>query len=275
MALDLLLLALGMASAALGLRGFLLPNHFIDGGITGISMLVSDLSEVPLPLLILVINSPFVALGWFQIGRSFALKSALAICGLSACIAFVPFLPATEDRLLAAVFGGFFLGAGIGLSIRGGGVLDGTEILALILSKRVGATVGDVILVLNITIFSVAALFLGLDRALYSVLTYVSASRTIDFLLHGIEQYSGVTIVSSRSGEIRQAILSELGRGVTLFKGQGGMTEADQMILYCVLTRLELPRVKQIVERLDGAAFLTIHQITDVHGGVTRRRAVH
>lgn len=272
---SLLLIVLGMLSAALGLKGFLLPNHFIDGGITGVSMLISTLSRAPLPLLLLIINLPFILIGYLQIGRAFALKSALAIGGLSACLAFVPCPTATDDKLLAAVFGGFFLGAGIGLSIRGGGVLDGTEVLALILSKKVGATVGDVILVLNIFVFAVAGVFLGLEPALYSVLTYMSASKTIDFLIHGIEQYNGVMIVSARSEEIKLAILNDLGRGITVFRGQGGLTEAEQKILFCVLTRLELPRVKQIVTGIDESAFIVIHQITDVQGGVIKKRVVH
>jgi uncharacterized membrane-anchored protein YitT (DUF2179 family) len=273
--ISLLLIALGILSAGLGLKGFLLPSHFIDGGITGVSMLIAALSRIQLPVLILIINAPFIVIGYLQIGGVFALKSAVAIGGLSAYLAFVPCPTATEDKLLAAVFGGFFLGAGIGLSIRGGGVLDGTEILALILSKKVGTTVGDVILALNILIFSVAAIFLGLEPALYSVLTYFSASRTIDFLMHGIEQYNGVMIVSARSEEIKQAILNDLGRGVTVFRGQGGLTEVEQKVLFCVLTRLELPKVKQIVAGIDESAFIAIHHVTDVEGGVIRKRMVH
>lgn len=270
-----LFLVLGVLSAGLGVKGFLLPSHFIDGGVTGVSMLVSALSGISLPLLIILINAPFVIIGYLQISKAFALKSALAIGGLALCVAFIQYPVATTDKLLAAVFGGFFLGAGVGLSIRAGGVLDGTEVMALLLSKKTGTTVGDIILVLNIIIFSVAAIFLGLEPALYSILTYFSASKTIDFIIHGIEEYNGITIVSVHSEEIKAAILQDLGRGVTVYKGVGGLTGAEQDILFCVLTRLEIPKVKTVVKEIDEAAFIAVHRITDASGGVMKRQVLH
>jgi uncharacterized membrane-anchored protein YitT (DUF2179 family) len=256
-------------------KGFLLPSHFIDGGVTGVSMLVSALSGASLPLLILLINAPFIIVGYRHIGRVFALKSALAIVGLALCIAFLPYPVATQDKLLAAIFGGFFLGAGVGLSIRAGGVLDGTEVMALLLSKKMGTTVGDIILLLNIIIFSVAAIFLGLEPALYSIITYFSASKTIDFLIHGIEEYNGITIVSAKSEEIRTAILNDLGRGVTVYKGMGGLKGEEQNILFCVVTRLEIPKIKSAVKEIDEAAFIAIHRITDARGGVMKKQVLH
>jgi uncharacterized membrane-anchored protein YitT (DUF2179 family) len=270
-----LFLVIAILSAGLGVKGFLLPSHFIDGGVTGISMLISALSKFSLPLLILLINAPFIIIGYRHIGKLFALKSALAIGGLALCIAFLPYPVATQDKLLAAIFGGFFLGAGVGLSIRAGGVLDGTEVMALLLSKKMGTTVGDIILVLNIIIFSVAAIFLGIEPALYSILTYFSASKTIDFLIHGIEEYNGVTIVSAHSAEIRAAILNDLGRGVTVYKGMGGLKGEDQDILFCVVTRLEIPKVKNAVREIDDAAFIAIHRITDARGGVMKKQVLH
>jgi uncharacterized membrane-anchored protein YitT (DUF2179 family) len=272
---SVLFLIVGVLSAGLGLKGFLLPSHFIDGGVTGVSMLVSALSKISLPLLILIINAPFIIIGYRQISRVFALKSALAIVGLALCLAFLPYPVATTDKLLAAVFGGFFLGAGIGLSIRAGGVLDGTEVMALILSKRIGTTVGDIILLLNIAIFSVAAFFLGLEPALYSVLTYFSVSKTMDFLIHGIEEYNGITIISARSEEIRDAILNDCGRGVTVYKGMGGLSHTEQDILFCVVTRLEIPRIKNVVKDIDDAAFIAIHRISDASGGVMKKQVLH
>ena len=266
---------IAVLSAGLGVKGFLLPSHFIDGGVTGVSMLISELSRISLPLLILLINAPFIIIGYRQIGKIFALKSALAIGGLALCIAFLPYPVATHDKLLAAVFGGFFLGAGVGLSIRAGGVLDGTEVMALLLSKKMGTTVGDIILLLNIIIFSIAAVFLGLEPALYSILTYFSASKTIDFLIHGIEEYNGITIVSARSDEIKALILDELGRGVTVYKGMGGLTNEEQDILFCVVTRLEIPKVKNAVKEIDESAFITIHRITDARGGVMKKQVLH
>src|SRR4026207_1074713 len=215
--LNAVLIVVAILSAGLGLKGFLLSSHFIDGGVTGISMLVSSVLGFPLAVLILIIHLPFIAIGFSQIGWRFALRSALAIAGLSVCLAFVHYPDVTSDKVLTAVFGGFFIGAGIGLAIRGGAVLDGTEIAALLVSKSSHLVkVGDVILLLNVIIFSAAAFFLGVESALYSILTYAAASKTIDFLLHGIEEYRGVTIVSVKSQEIKDAIINQLHRGVTV-----------------------------------------------------------
>ncbi|HVG34159.1 MAG TPA: YitT family protein [Pyrinomonadaceae bacterium] len=273
---NMLLVVLGILSAGLGLKGFLMSSRFIDGGVTGISMLLSEVLGYPLYILILLINLPFIALGYRQIGKEFAVRSALAITGLSLCLAFVKYPDVTPDKLLTAVFGGFFIGAGIGLAIRGGAVLDGTEIAALLVSKSSHLLrVGDVILILNIFIFSAAAFFLGIESALYSILTYFAASKTIDFLIHGIEEYTAVTIISERSEEIRQAIITVTGRGVTVYKGRGGMTDAEQDILFCVVTRLEIGRLKRIATELDESAFIIFHPLSDAQGGVVKKTALH
>ncbi len=273
---NFLLVALGILSAAFGLKGFLLSSRFIDGGVTGVSMLLSDVLGAPLALLIPLINLPFIALGYKQVGARFALKSAAAIAGLSLCLALVHFPDVTPDKLLTAVFGGFFIGAGIGLAIRGGAVLDGTEVAALLVSKRSSLLrVGDVILILNVFIFSAAAFFLGVESALYSILTYFAASRTIDFLLHGLEEHTAVIIMSERSEEIRQSIIRDLARGVTVYKGRRGWTDAEQDILYCVVTRLEIGRVRSLVEEYDPSAFVVVHPLSDVHGGVVKKPALH
>ncbi len=270
------LIVLGILSAGLGLKGFLLSSRFIDGGVTGISMLLSDVLGWPLSILIFVINLPFIALGYRQIGGKFALKSTLAIGGLSLCLAFIKYPDITPDKLLTAVFGGFFIGAGIGLAMRGGAVLDGTEIAALLISKSSQILkVGDVILILNIFIFSAAAFFLGIESAMYSILTYFAASKTVDFLVYGIEEYHGITIVSAKSEAIRLAILHDLNRGVTVYQGRGGLTEATQNILYCVVTRLEVPKIKDIAAKIDTAAFITVHHIADASGGTVKKRLLH
>jgi uncharacterized membrane-anchored protein YitT (DUF2179 family) len=275
-AFNVVLVALGILSAAFGLKGFLLSSRFIDGGVTGVSMLLSDVLGVPLALLIPAINLPFIALGYQQVGRVFAVRSALAIAGLALCLAFVHFPDVTPDKLLTAVFGGFFIGAGIGLAIRGGAVLDGTEVAALLVSKRSSLLrVGDAILVLNVFIFSAAAFFLGVESALYSILTYFAASRTIDFLLHGIEEHTAVIVVSERSEEIRQAVIRDLGRGVTVYKGRRGWTDSEQDILFCVVTRLEIGRVRGVIAEHDPAAFVVVHPLSDVHGGVIKKAPLH
>lgn len=270
------LIILGILAAGMGLKGFLLSSRFIDGGVTGISMLLSDVLGYHLSILILVINLPFIAIGYRQLGRKFAIKSALAIAGLAVCLAVVKYPDVTHDKLLTAVFGGLFIGAGIGLAIRGGAVLDGTEIAALLVSRSSHLfRVGDIILILNILIFSAAAFFLGVESALYSVLTYFAASKTIDFLIHGIEEYTAIIIVSEKSEEIRLAITEYLKRGVTVFKGRGGRTDLEQDVLYCVVTRLEIGNVKNVAKEIDDAAFVVTHSLRDVEGGVIKRPVLH
>jgi uncharacterized membrane-anchored protein YitT (DUF2179 family) len=269
---NILLIVLGILSAGLGLKGFLLSSRFIDGGVTGVSMLLANVFGWPLAILILAINLPFIALGYRQIGRVFAIKSALAISGLSLTLAFVKYPVVTPDKLLTAVFGGFFIGAGIGLAIRGGAVLDGTEIAALLISKSSNILkVGDVILLFNIAIFAAAAFFLGIESALYSMLTYFAASKTVDFLIHGVEEYTAVIIMSERSEEIRQAILRDLRRGVTIYKGRGGLSDTEQDILFCVVTRLEIGRIKNAAQDIDPSAFIVVHPLADAAGGVIKR----
>ena len=275
-AIDIVLIALGIVSAAFGLKGFLLSSRFIDGGVTGVSMLVSDITGLPLALFIPLINLPFIALGYRQLGRGFAARSALAIAGLALCLAFVPFPDVTPDKLLTAVFGGFFIGAGIGLAIRGGAVLDGTEVAALLVSRRSHLLkVGDVILILNVFIFAAAAFLLGVESALYSMLTYFAASKTVDFLIHGIEEYTAVVIVSDASDLIREAIVRDLKRGVTVYKGHGGRTGAAQHILLCVVTRLEIGGVAGLARSIDEGAFVIVHPVSAVSGGTLTRRALH
>ncbi len=270
------LIVLGIFSAGLGLKGFLLPSRFIDGGVTGVSMLLSDVLGFRLSILILVINLPFIALGYRLIGGKFAIKSALAITGLSLCLAFVKYPDVTPDKLLTAVFGGFFIGAGIGLAIRGGAVLDGTEIAALLVSKSSNLLrVGDVILILNIFIFAAAAFFLGIESALYSILTYFAASKTIDFLIHGIEEHTAIIIISERHEEIRVEMVSRLNRGVTVYKGRGGKSDAEQDILFCVVTRLEIGSIKNLAREIDSAAFIVVHPLSDVEGGIVKKTALH
>ncbi|QEM68908.1 YitT family protein [Geobacter sp. FeAm09] len=274
--LNTVLIVLGVFSAAMGLKGFLLSSHFIDGGVTGVSMLLSHVLGIPLAVLILVINLPFIALAYRQIGIMFAIKSTLTIAGLSLCLAFVQFPDITPDKLLTAVFGGFFIGAGIGLAIRGGAVLDGTEIAALLISKNSHLLkVGDVILLLNLLIFAAAAFYLGIESALYSVLTYLSASKTVDFLIHGIEEYTAVVIVSEKSDEIREAIVRVLNRGVTVYKGRGGKTGKEMHILNCVVTRLEIGSVKNVATEIDESAFILVHPLSDVVGGIIKKPALH
>jgi uncharacterized membrane-anchored protein YitT (DUF2179 family) len=270
--LNALLILLGILSAGMGINGFLLSSNFIDGGVTGVSMLLAQTTGLPLALWLPLVNVPFVAIAYRQLGPAFAVRTVVAIAGLSVALATVRYPDVTPDSVLTAVFGGFFLGAGIGLTVRGGAVLDGTEIAALLISKRSGSLrVGDVILGFNVVLFLVAMTVLGVDKALYSILTYVAAARTLDFVIHGIEQYTAMTIVSGASTMIRERITLALGRGVTVYKGYGGMSGNEQEILYCVVTRLEIGKVKAIVRAFDKKAFVVSQALADVDGGVVNR----
>ena len=274
--LNILLIVLGIFSAAMGLKGFLLSSNFIDGGVTGVSMLLAKLTPWSLAIWLPVVNAPFIIVGYQHMGRAFAVRSALAIGGLAVVLATVHFPDVTPDLLLTAIFGGFFIGAGIGLAVRGGAVLDGTEIAALLISKRSALLkVGDVILLFNIALFLTAMRLLGVEPALYSILTYIAAARTLDFVIYGLEEFTAITIVSSQSAAIRERITGELGRGVTVYKGYGGHTGHEQQILYCVVTRLEIGKVKAIVRSVDENAFVVSHALADAEGGVVKRPALH
>lgn len=269
--------SMGILSAGFGLKGFLLPNQFIDGGVTGISLIVNATTQIPLSILLVVINLPFILLGHSQIGRSFAIKSVLAISGLALAVAFVHYPVITSDKLLVAAFGGFFLGAGIGLAVRGGAVIDGTEVLAIYVGKRTGLTIGDVILIFNVLIFLTAAYVLSLEAALYSMLTYISASKTVDFIVEGIEEYIGVTIISSHHEEIRQMIIQKIRRGVTVYSGKRGYGKRGENplssdIIFTVVTRLEIGKLKSEVEKIDPNAFVWMTNVLDARGGMIKKR---
>lgn len=274
------MLLAGVFAAALGLKGFLLPNGFIDGGVTGIALMVSHLTGISLSLLIVAINIPFVVLGYYQLGRRFALKTLLTILTLAGTLLIVSFPPLTQDKLLIAVFGGFFLGAGIGLAMRGGGVLDGTEILAVYLNRKLPASIGDIVLVLNIIIFSVAAWLLSIETALYSILAYLAAARTVDFIIVGIEEYTGLTIISFHSTEIRQMITGKLHRGATVYEctqgyGSHGHQHLKVEAIFTIITRLEVIELTDEIQKIDPQAFVYMQSIMDMKGGLAKRRALH
>jgi uncharacterized membrane-anchored protein YitT (DUF2179 family) len=255
---------------------FKITNHFIDGGATGISLLISSITGVPLYILLIAVNIPFIILAYTVMGRNFALKTTMAICGLALCVATVNFPNVTNDNLLVAIFGGFFLGAGIGLAVRGGAVIDGTEVLAIFLSKKFGLTLGDVIILINIIIFSAAAKFLGINVALYSMITYLSASKTLDFIVEGIEEYIGVTIVSSHFEEIRGMIINKMGRGVTIITGKRGFGKhgetKDIDIIYSVITRLEVHKMNTEIQKIDPSSFVVMTSVKDTKGGMIKKR---
>lgn len=265
-------ISLGILSAGFGLKGFLLPNGFVDGGVTGISLLVEALTDYPLPILIVVINAPFIILGYFQLGKLFTIKSIVAIIGLAFALVVIDYPIITSDKLLIAVFGGFFLGSGIGLAIRGGGVLDGTEVLAIHLAKKIGLTIGDLILIFNIIIFAVAAYLLSVEIALYSILTYLTASKTVNLVVEGVEEYIGVTIISTHSEDIRVMIIEKMGKGVTIYNGKRGYGKRGENlnttdVIYSVITRLEITKLQTEIQKIDTNAFIVMNKVMDLKGG--------
>jgi uncharacterized membrane-anchored protein YitT (DUF2179 family) len=277
---DAVFITLGVIMASIGLKGFLLPNNFLDGGAMGVALLTQILTDYDLSVLIVIVNLPFIILGARQVSLSFAIKSAIAIVALAWLVHFIEFPMITADKLLIAVFGGFFLGAGIGLSIRGGCVIDGTEVLAISLSRKSSLTVGDVIALLNITIFGVAAVIVSLESAMYSMLTYLAASKTVDFIINGIEEYIGVMIISDSSADIRENIIEKLGRGITAFKSDGGFgakgkSVIDRPILFCVVTRLEVSKIMLEIEKIDSQAFVIQFPLRDTKGGMIKKRRLH
>ena len=272
-----LFIVLGIVAAGFGLNGFLLPNSFIDGGVTGISLLLTELTQLPLSVLIVLINLPFIFLSYFTLGKSFAIKTLLAIIGLGICVAFVHFPIITNDKLLVSIFGGIFLGAGIGLTIRGGGVIDGTEVLAIYVSKKIGVTIGDVIIIFNVAIFGSAAFLLSIETALYAMITYFVASKTLDFIVEGIDEYIGVTIVSPHCKEMRDMIVQTMGRGVTIYKGAKGVGKTgerdDLDIIYTVITRLEINKLNTEIEKISPTAFVVMTYVKDTKGGMIKKKA--
>jgi uncharacterized membrane-anchored protein YitT (DUF2179 family) len=238
-------------------------------------MLLDKVTPIPLSVWLPAVNFPFIIAAYRQVGVGFAVRSAVSITALALVLAFVTYPDVTPDPLLTAVFGGVCLGAGIGLAMRGSAVLDGTEIAALLIGRRqIGVKVGDVIMAVNIVLFLAAMSILGREPALYSILTYVAAARTLDFVLHGIEEFTAVTIMSPASEEIRSGIVDGLGRGVTIYNGRGGKTGEERTILYCVVTRLEIAGLMRIVHEHDPGAFVVQHSLADVRGGILRRPAL-
>ncbi|WP_346353663.1 YitT family protein [Azotosporobacter soli] len=269
-------LQLGSILAAAGLEFFLIPNQVIDGGVVGISIMLSYLFHQPLSLFLLILNLPFLYLGYKQIGISFALSTLFSVISLSYWVAvFHPIPGLTTDLFLATVFGGIILGIGVGLIIRYGGSLDGTEIVAILLDKRTGFSVGETILFMNLFILASAGLVFGWDKAMYSLVAYFIAFKVIDVTIEGLDESKGVMIVTDEPEEIAAALMDRLGRGVTILHGQGGYSGEAKEVLYSVVTRLEVAKLKSIIHEKDPSAFVTIHEVHEVLGGRVKKKAIH
>jgi uncharacterized membrane-anchored protein YitT (DUF2179 family) len=271
----------GILICGFALKGFLVPNNFFDGGVTGISLLIHETYKVPIAYVIIVANIPFIIMGAFQVNSRFAWKTLAAIIGVAICLQYIPYIEITKDKLLVSIFGGVFMGTGIGLAIRGGCALDGIEVLALYTFKKSSFTVSEIILGINVLIFSVAAFQLGLPTALYSVMTYYAASHTINFVIEGLEEYTGFTIISGESELIKEKLVLDLGRGITIYKGERGfLKDSFEVshpvdIIFTVVTRLEVRRLRNIVYSIDPKAFMFTGTIKEASGGVLKKRARH
>jgi uncharacterized membrane-anchored protein YitT (DUF2179 family) len=278
---DAVFIVVGVCLATIGLKGFLLPNGFLDGGTMGVALLSNRLLSIDLSVLIVLINAPFIFLGAKLISRNFAFKSAIAIILLSTLVHFVTFDQITSDKLLISVFGGFFLGAGIALSIRGGAVIDGSEVLAIKMSRESSITIGDFIAIFNVILFIVAMSLINIETAMYSMLTYFTAAKTVEFIINGIEEYIGVMVVSEHPEAIKKQIISQIGRGITVFKAEPGFgssgisKSSDGKVLFCVVTRLEVSKLLLEIEKIDSAAFVVQYPIKATKGGMIKKRPLH
>jgi uncharacterized membrane-anchored protein YitT (DUF2179 family) len=276
---DIIFTILGILSSGFALKSFLVPNNFLDGGVTGISLLIHELAHFNLSYTLVLANIPLLIMGGYQVNRRFAYRSLAAVIGLALCFAFIHYPVITSDKLLVSLFGGFFLGLGAGLTMRGGCALDGIEVLALYTLKRSSFSVSEIILGLNVIIFLIAALHFGLETALYSMLTYYAASRTLDYVVEGLEEYTGVTIISGKSDEIKRQLVMKLGRGITVYKGKRGFMKDsfdvshDCDIIFTVITRLEVRKLTHLVHEVDSKAFIFTNTIKEAAGGVLKRKA--
>ncbi|MGM5469774.1 YitT family protein [Flavobacteriaceae bacterium LMO-SS05] len=273
---EYIFIIIGVFSAGFGLKGFLLPNRFIDGGATGISLLLQNITSINLSYLLILVNLPFIILASRTFSTKFAIKSIVTIAFLALVVHYVDYPTITDDKLLIAVFGGFFLGLGIGMAMRGGSVIDGTEVLAIFLSRKFSITVGDVLLLINILIFSFGAYILSVEIALYAILTYLSAAKTVDFVVDGVEEYVGVTIISDHHEEIRIMLIEKLQRACTIYAGKGGYGSSgksyDKDIIYTVVTRLELAKLHTEIDKIDKSAFIIMGLVKDLKGGMIKRK---
>ena len=278
---DLVFIVIGVLTAAFALKGFLVPNNFFDGGVTGISLLIHEIYHVNLALVILLANLPLIIVSMYGINYTFAIKTLVCIILLGLCLHYLPYPIITSDHLLVSIFGGFFLGLGIGFTMRAGCAVDGIEVLAVYAWRRSSFSISEIILALNIVIFSIAAFHFGIPTALYSMLTYFTASKTIDYVVEGIEAYTGVTIISGHSEIIKYRLVNELGRGITVYKGERGYlpgkfeVHENCDIIFTVITRLELRKLRDVVAEIDPRAFVFASTIKEASGGIIKRRHMH
>jgi uncharacterized membrane-anchored protein YitT (DUF2179 family) len=269
---EIIQIAIGILLASIGLKMFLLPNGFLDGGATGIAILLSELFEFDISFILLIVSIPFLVLAWFSLSKRIFIKSVLSIISLAVIIHFENFNSITEDKLLIAIFGGLFLGAGIGITVKNGAVLDGSEILGIFINNRLGISIGKVILVFNAILFGTTAILLSVETAMYSILTFIVTAKVIDLMIEGFEDYVGLMIVSKESNTINEELIRIIGTGTTLYEGSGGFgkrgAQSKKEIIHTVINRIDIRRTYNLIDSIDKDAFIIEFDVNNIKGGI-------
>ncbi len=270
---------LGTSLAVLAMKGFMIPNHFMDGGVTGVSILLQEIIHIKISVLVILLNSVFIYLGYKRIGKTFAVQTTIAVIILAAGLLFVNIKPITTDKLLTATFGGILIGTGIGLVIRGGGVIDGAEVIAVFTRRKTGFSNSEIIMLINTLIFAVAAFVFNIETAMYSIITYFAATKATDYVVDGIEEYTAMNIISSRQEEIKNFLVNELGKGITVYKGERGYLpgsfdiKTDCEIIVTIVTRLEIKQIQDNLMEIDPKAFVYVQSVKEAAGGVLKAKS--
>ena len=276
---NLLMIILGTSLAVLAMKGFMIPNRFLDGGITGISILLHEIFHINISFLVIILNVLFIYLGYKRIGKTFAVQTTIAVLLLSIGLLFIDIKPVTHDKLLIAIFGGILMGTGVGLVIRGGGVIDGAEVIAVFTGRKTGFSNSEIIMLINTLIFAVAAFQFGIETAMYSIITYFTATRATDYVVDGIEEFTAMNIISSQQEEVKSFLVNELGKGITVYKGERGYLpgsfdiKTDCEIIVTIVTRLEIKQIEEGVKGIDPKAFMYVQSIKEASGGILKPKA--
>ena len=272
-------IVLGTGLAVLAMKGFMIPNKFMDGGITGISILLHEIFHINISLLVIVLNASFVYLGYQRIGKTFAVQTTIAVVFLSLGLLFFDIEPITTDKLLIAIFGGVLIGTGVGLVIRGGGVIDGAEVIAVFTKRRSGFSNSEIIMFFNTIIFGIAAFQFGIETAMYSIITYFAATRATNYVVDGIEEFTALNIITSEQEEVKNYLVNDLGKGITIFKGERGYlpdsfeVRTDCEIIFTIVTRLEIKQIEDALVKIDPKSFMYVQSIKEATGGILKTKA--
>ncbi|MBC7902332.1 MAG: YitT family protein [Gemmatimonadaceae bacterium] len=276
---NLLLILVGTTLAVLAMKGFMIPNRFMDGGITGISILLHEIFHINISFLVIFLNIIFIYLGYRRIGKTFAVQTTIAVILLAIGLLFVEINPITNDKLLIAAFGGILIGTGVGLVIRGGGVIDGAEVIAVFTGRKTGFSNSEIIMLINTIIFAVAAMQFGIETAMYSIITYFTATRATNYVVDGIEEFTAMNIICSQPEEVKHLLVNDLGKGITVYKGERGYlpgsfevrTQSD--IIVTIITRLEIKQLQEAILEIDPKAFIYVQSIKEASGGILKAKA--